>query len=91
MAGWLQPVGVEPYRDAPLVAPGLARIDPALVQCVYGEDEADTLYTAPVMARSQRIRTDGSHHFDGGYDALARRIPDGLRRRASPAYAKRAS
>jgi type IV secretory pathway VirJ component len=84
VSGWLGQVGVEvdPYEHAPLVLPELLRIDPRLVQCVYGEDEKETLCTAPELAEVERIGTAGSHHFGGDYAALAQRILDGLRRRA---------
>jgi type IV secretory pathway VirJ component len=75
-------VDVDPYQDAPLVLPELVRIDPALVQCVYGEEEKDTLCTAPELRGIERVRTAGGHHFDGDYAALAQRILDGLRKRA---------
>ena len=84
VSGWLGQLGVDvdPYQDAPLVLPELVRIDPALVQCVYGEEEKDTLCTAPELRGIETIRTAGDHHFDGNYAALAQRILDGLRRRA---------
>ena len=72
---------VDPYRDEPLVVPELQRIDPRLVQCVYGDEETDTACTSPALARSEVIRTRGSHHFDGDYPALAAHILAGLRRR----------
>jgi len=34
------------------------------------------------MAHAEVVRTEGGHHFDGDYDALAQRILDGARRRA---------
>ena len=84
VSGWLGQVGVDvdPYKDAPIVLPELERIDPRLVQCVYGEDEEDSLCTASELDGVERIRTAGSHHFGGDYAALAQRILDGLRRRA---------
>jgi type IV secretory pathway VirJ component len=82
-SGWLPQLGldVDPYRDEPLVLPELQRIDPRLVQCVYGDEETDTACTSPALARIEAIRTRGSHHFDGDYPALAARILAGLRRR----------
>ena len=84
VSGWLDELGVDvdPYQDAPLVLPELVRVDPGLVQCVYGEEEKDTLCTAPELRGIETIRTAGDHHFDGNYAALAQRILDGLRRRA---------
>lgn len=63
------------------VLPELGRIDPALIQCVYGEEEEDTLCRSPALARAERIRTSGSHHFDGDYEGLALKILAGAERR----------
>ena len=56
VSGWLDQLGVDvdPYQDAPLVLPELVRVDPALVQCVYGEEEKDTLCTAPEASGGSR-------------------------------------
>jgi type IV secretory pathway VirJ component len=80
VAGWL---GAAPGVDALPTAPALAPIDPSMVQCFYGADEDDSL--CPLLSPSGKveiIRTSGGHHFDNDYDALARRILDGFRRRA---------
>ncbi len=86
VGGWLRQVGLpaDPYRNAPLVLPELLRIDPGIVQCVYGEQEADTLCTAPELAGAEILHTSGGHHFDGDYAALARRILAGMERRGAP-------
>jgi len=65
------------------VLPEAEQLDQARVQCFYGADEDDTL--CPELGRrgAEVIRTTGGHHFDGDYAALARRIRDGLTRRAS--------
>ena len=81
LSGWLDTLGGDPYADAPLVLPELEHIDPAMIQCFYGEDETDSLCRSPALAGVERIVTAGGHHFDGDYPALARRILDGLRRR----------
>jgi phosphatidylglycerol lysyltransferase len=80
VAGWL---GAPPGLDALPTEPPLAGVDPSLIQCFYGEDEDDTL--CPRLKEKggvEVIQTSGGHHFDGDYDALARRILDGFRRRA---------
>jgi type IV secretory pathway VirJ component len=33
------------------------------------------------MEHAEVVRTEGGHHFDGDYDALAQRILEGARRR----------
>lgn len=84
VAGWLEQVGVkaDTYRDAPLVLPELQRIDPRMVQCFAGAQEPDSLCRAPELDAVERITTSGGHHFDGDYPKLAKRILDGLERRA---------
>jgi type IV secretory pathway VirJ component len=77
VSGWL---GGE-SKDARPVLPELVRIDPRLVQCVYGEEEENTLCRAPELAGCERIRTSGGHHFDGDYQGLARKILAGAERR----------
>jgi type IV secretory pathway VirJ component len=77
IAGWL---GAEPANVRP-VLPQLARIDPKLIQCFYGKDEEDSACLKLDPSRVEVIGTEGGHHFDGDYDALARRILDGLKRR----------
>jgi type IV secretory pathway VirJ component len=63
------------------VLPEFERIDPGLIQCVYGEDEPDTRCRAPELARTERIHTKGGHHFDGDCQGLARKILAGAKRR----------
>lgn len=77
IAGWL---GAEPANVRP-VLPQLARIDPKSIQCFYGRDEEDSACLKLDPSRVEVIGTSGGHHFDGDYDALARRILDGLKRR----------
>jgi type IV secretory pathway VirJ component len=53
-----------------------------MVQCFYGEEEADSLCPDPVAAGTERVRTSGGHHFDGDYARLAGIILAGAIRRA---------
>jgi type IV secretory pathway VirJ component len=76
--GWLQQ---PPSESAPAVRPEIERLDPALVQCFYGEQETDSLCRDPIFARVEVIHTSGGHHFDGDYAGLADRILAGARRR----------
>jgi type IV secretory pathway VirJ component len=85
VGGWL---GAGSPED-PLALPEVQRLDAALVQCFYGEDEPDTLCRDPALAAAERIHTRGGHHFDGDYAALARRIADGARRRSAARAAYR--
>jgi type IV secretory pathway VirJ component len=60
-------------------APEIPGLPPALVQCTYGsEEDAETACTAFPSPPAQLIRTTGGHHFDGDYDALARRVLERL-------------
>jgi type IV secretory pathway VirJ component len=67
--------------DAQPIAPEAAKLDMARVQCVYGEEEDDSLCPDPMFDRAERIKTAGGHHFDGDYQALARRIVAGFAQR----------
>lgn len=66
------------------VLPELLRVDPRLVQCFYGDEEDDSLCRAPELRGAEVVRTEGGHHFDGDYAALAQRILTGARRRGAP-------
>jgi type IV secretory pathway VirJ component len=81
VSGWL---GGEP-ADARPVLPELLRIEPRLLQCVYGEEEPNSLCRAPELAAIELVHTRGGHHFDGDYAALAARILAGAERRAAEA------
>lgn len=80
VSDWLR---TAPRPGDPAVLPEAAKLDLGRVQCFYGEEEPDTL--CPELGRrgAEVVRTTGGHHFDGDYGALARRIRDGLARRAS--------
>ncbi|MGE5441527.1 MAG: virulence factor family protein [Bacteroidota bacterium] len=70
--GWL---GGDPQEDAAPIAPEIARIDPRLIQCIYGEDEADESGCLdPHLKSAQVVGIPGGHHFDEDYETLAQRI-----------------
>jgi type IV secretory pathway VirJ component len=77
VGGWLGLTG----PDTQPTAPEAAKLDAAKVQCVYGEEEDDSLCRDPVLEHAELIETKGGHHFDGDYQALARRIAQGYERR----------
>ncbi|HLZ65292.1 MAG TPA: AcvB/VirJ family lysyl-phosphatidylglycerol hydrolase [Aliidongia sp.] len=79
MGGWL---GAAPSDDALPILPEVAKVPPALIQCFYGADEDDTVCPALAASGVEQVKTTGGHHFDGDYAALAKRILDGLRKRA---------
>ncbi|MCX5495290.1 alpha/beta hydrolase [Kaistia dalseonensis] len=63
--------------------PDLKLIKPSLIQCIYGEEEDDTVCPKLDGTGAELIKTTGGHHFDGDYDALAAKILDGLKRRVA--------
>lgn len=63
----------------------IARMDPKLVQCLYGTDDEDTVCPALKETGIELLSTEGGHHFDGDYAALAHRIIAGLKARLGTA------
>ncbi|MBD9622563.1 virulence factor family protein [Ensifer sp. ENS06] len=63
----------------------IKRIDPALVQCIYGTDEEDDACPQLKGTGVDVIGIDGGHHFDEDYPALTRRVLDALDRRLASA------
>lgn len=68
VAGWVGMDGDNP--DHPTL-PDLERFPPGIVQCVYGADDDDTVCPDLPADRGEVIKTEGGHHFDGDYAALA--------------------
>lgn len=83
---WLGEEEDEPETGDP-IAPEVAKLDPALLQCFVGEDEESSLCLGESFAKAERVQTAGGHHFDGDYAKLAERIREGLSRRAARASA----
>ncbi|QDL94552.1 virulence factor family protein (plasmid) [Paroceanicella profunda] len=77
VSGWL---GTTSEAATP-VAAALAALPAEKVQCVYGVEEEDSPCPALEGSGAEVIRTDGGHHFDGDYTALALRVLDGLEHR----------
>ena len=78
VGGW---VGADDDTGVQTV-PELKRLDMKLIQCIYGEEDEDAACARLEPLGAEVIKTTGSHHFDGDYDALAERILDGLKRRS---------
>lgn len=81
VTGWL---GMPASRDAMKVRPELAKLPPAMVQCIYGEAEKDTLCPALSATGIEVIKTSGDHHFGGDYTMLARRILTSWQKQIGP-------
>ena len=79
VAGWLK----QHSGNALPTLPEVRHIAPQLLQCFYGEDDDESACTQ-IGTDVELIRTTGSHHFDGDYPALARRIMQGLQQRKLP-------
>ncbi|MFB9949652.1 virulence factor family protein [Rhizobium puerariae] len=80
VTGWLGVAtdgkGGDPMDD-------IARIDPKIIQCVYGTDEDDDPCPTLKDRGAEVVATDGGHHFDENYQALGKRIRDSLQGRLS--------
>ncbi|UJW75100.1 virulence factor family protein [Rhizobium sp. SL42] len=77
VSGWLGQAGStghDPLDD-------IRKISPSLIQCFYGSDEEDDACRDLVGSDVETQEIAGGHHFDGNYEALAKRITDGLARR----------
>jgi type IV secretory pathway VirJ component len=77
VTGWL---GMQASEKALKVRPEFAKLPPAMVQCIYGEKEEDTLCPALTKTGIEVVKLPGDHHFGGDYDALAKRILAGWRK-----------
>jgi len=77
VTGWLG----QTDEDAPLALPELLKFDLSRLQCVYGEEEDDTLCTAPELSSAEILRFPGGHHFDEDYEKVADAILAGAQRR----------
>jgi type IV secretory pathway VirJ component len=78
VTGWL---GVPASEKALPAYPEIAKAPPGLVQCFYGEDEANSICPALAKMGVAVARMPGGHHFGGDYGRLARALLDGWRRR----------
>jgi type IV secretory pathway VirJ component len=77
VTGWLG----QTDEDAPLVMPELQKIDLSRLQCIYGEEEEDSVCPAPELAHAEILRVPGGHHFDEDYEKLADTILASAQRR----------
>lgn len=78
--GWL---GATASNGSGNPADDIARINPQLVQCIYGTEEEDDVCPTLTNTGVEIIAIEGGHHFDEDYPALVKRILDGLDRRVS--------
>ncbi len=59
----------------------LAKINPKIVQCVYGTDDDESACPALKDKGMELIGIEGGHHFDEDYEALTRKIVASLKQR----------
>jgi type IV secretory pathway VirJ component len=78
VTGWL---GVAGEGKGGNSVADIAKINPKIVQCMYGTDEDDD--PCPSMKESgvETVGIDGGHHFDEDYEALGKRILESLHKR----------
>jgi type IV secretory pathway VirJ component len=74
VSGWL---GLPPSEQAFNVEPEIAKVPASRVQCIYGEDETDTLCPTLAAKGVAVVKTAGGHHFTKDYVALTQTILDG--------------
>lgn len=60
------------------IVTAIAALPADRVICVYGKEEDDSACPSPTLSTLTRIETDGGHHFDGNYPAIAQRFLDRL-------------
>jgi type IV secretory pathway VirJ component len=77
VTGWM---GMPASDKALKTRPELAKLPPAMVQCIYGESEDDTACPSLTKTGIDVVKLPGDHHFGGDYDALAKRILAGWRK-----------
>lgn len=56
------------------VLPEAAKIPPAMLQCIYGRNERDTICPELRSSGADVVMTEGGHHFDRDYAGLATSI-----------------
>ncbi|MBJ9977782.1 virulence factor family protein [Pseudomonas sp. S75] len=74
--GWLGKEG----QEAP-TGQEMAKLPPAKVVCIYGEEETDESGCTDKTAVGERLKLPGGHHFDENYPALAKRMIDEIETR----------
>ena len=74
--GWLGNAGKEAATG-----PEMAKLPPAKVVCIYGEEEVDESGCTDKTAVGEAMKLPGGHHFDENYPKLAQRLVDVIEKR----------
>jgi type IV secretory pathway VirJ component len=67
---WMRSTSKSGYQ----VKPEIDKLMSHNIVCIYGEDDQDSLCPALAGPHLSNVMLKGAHHFDGGYDKLARII-----------------
>jgi type IV secretory pathway VirJ component len=78
VTGWL---GVAGEGKGGNTVEAVSKIDPKIVQCVYGTDEDDDPCMTLKDKGVETVPIEGGHHFDEDYQALGKRIVESLQGR----------
>jgi type IV secretory pathway VirJ component len=78
VTGWL---GVSGDGKGGDTVEAISKIDPKVVQCIYGTEEDDDPCADLKAKGVETVPIEGGHHFDEDYEALGKRIVDSLQAR----------
>jgi type IV secretory pathway VirJ component len=79
VTGWF---GAEGKFQGGTTLDAVAKIDPKLIQCIYGTDDDDSVCSKLNDKGVDVVEMPGDHHFDDAYDKVGERILDGLSKRS---------
>jgi type IV secretory pathway VirJ component len=78
VTGWL---GVSGEGKGGDTLEAVSKIDPNVVQCIYGTEEDDDPCAVLKNKGVETVPIEGGHHFDEDYEALGKHIVDSLQTR----------
>ncbi|MCD2177733.1 virulence factor family protein [Rhizobium sp. C1] len=78
VSGWF---GAEGNFQGGTTLDAVSKINPKLVQCIYGEDDDDAVCADLKDKGVELVELPGDHHFDNDYDKVSDVILNGLRKR----------
>jgi type IV secretory pathway VirJ component len=78
VTGWF---GAEGSYQGGTTLDAIAKVDPKLVQCIYGTDDDEAVCSQLKDKGIDVVELPGDHHFNNDYDKVSEVILDGLRKR----------